>query len=143
MNKYGKILCWTRNYDKLWEITNNLISVLQLFANICLYSIKFETFLVYRYSNWNCLIHYKLVFGPSQIFDKFELTFKLWIWRLNKFYQSYLHFVTASHFQSSLTFAGKARVRQGVYFCSRVQLCIPLLACTVKLFVLVMNTCTL
>ncbi len=30
-NKNGKIQCWPRNYDKFWEITNNLISLLNIF----------------------------------------------------------------------------------------------------------------
>ncbi len=36
-NKYGKILCWMRNYN-LREFTNSSISVFQWFANICFYS---------------------------------------------------------------------------------------------------------
>jgi len=30
-NKYGKIQCWPRNYNKFWEIKNSAISLLRIF----------------------------------------------------------------------------------------------------------------
>jgi len=45
--------------------------------------------LVYQYSDLTCLINGKVVFGPSQIFGKFKLTFEFQIQRQNKIFHSY------------------------------------------------------
>jgi hypothetical protein len=71
----------TVKYDADQEITimnENLRKIKsQFFANICLHLVQLENLLVYRYSDLTSLINGKYVFGPSQIFGKFELTFKL------------------------------------------------------------------
>ncbi len=51
-NKYGKIQCWLRNYEKLQEITNSSISDFTL-SQIFVYIQKYS---VYTYSD---LISYK------------------------------------------------------------------------------------
>ncbi len=45
INKVKYVVDWeiTIIYEKLQDILNSLISVFHPFANICLYSIKFET----------------------------------------------------------------------------------------------------
>jgi hypothetical protein len=48
-NKYGKIWCWLRNYEYLWEFTNSLIPVCHRYATIHFYSVFFKYLLVYQY----------------------------------------------------------------------------------------------
>jgi hypothetical protein len=65
------------NFKKLWKVWSHF----QPLANICLYSDKFENYLVHQFSDSTCLINDKSVFGPSQIFGIFGLTFELEIRR--------------------------------------------------------------
>ncbi len=83
MNKYGKIWCWPRNYEKFDPSFSPFCECLFIFGQI-------GNYLVYQYSNLTCSINDKQVFGPSWIFGKFKLTCELQIWRLNKIYRSYL-----------------------------------------------------
>jgi hypothetical protein len=62
------------------EITINCEKFRISFAPNCNYSFIFsliQNYLVYQYSDSTCLRNDEYVFGPPQIFGKFELTFEL------------------------------------------------------------------
>jgi hypothetical protein len=55
---------------------NSLISGFHFFANTFG---QIQKYFVYRYSDLTCSINEQQLLSPSQIFDKFELTFELQI----------------------------------------------------------------